>query len=366
MNDHVPVPELPETLGLAHDFFEQPRSLLAQAISDGIMPGAVYYVALQGAVVAQGALGQRALQPHPEPMTFDTLFDLASLTKVLATVPLAFKLLEDGVMHLQEPLGAVFPEFKGRPVGAATLHDLLCHRTGLMPSVSLAGADSAAQVRQRIAEQPLSAPVGTAVIYSDLGFILLGQWLEMRGQMPLDELFRTYIAKPLGLLDTSFRPPQGRIYAATEADASGVMRAGRVHDPNAEALGGVAGHAGLFGSALDLGLFGAMLLGGGELRGRRLLTESSVSQMRQGVAETGRTLGFVDLGRGTGFAGRLGRSGTFGHTGFTGTSIVLDPAHGLCVVLLSNRVHPDRHDDGRFAAFRPSWHEAVARSLGLL
>jgi CubicO group peptidase (beta-lactamase class C family) len=270
-------------------------------------------------------------------MTVDTPFDLASLTKLFTAV-VAVQQLERGTLGIDARVGAYLPDFTGAAAHGLTVRQLLTHTSGLRPELPLYDAvDGAARLALLRAEEPVGAP-GT-YRYSDLNMLLLQQLLERLTGRPLDVLIRDGVTRPLGMTATGFGPRPGA--AATEdqrrpwAKADRGMLRGIVHDENAWALGGVAGHAGLFSTGRDLAVFCRALLSGGSYGPARILGSDFVELML-----TPPGLGFaVDQ---PWFMGELAGRGAAGHTGFTGTSVVLDPATGSFLVLLSNAVHPRR------------------------
>ena len=338
------------------------------AIADGDLPGAVVLVWSQGRTAYLKAFGRRAVEPESEPMTVDTIFDLASLTKVVATTTAAMMLVEEGRVRLRAPVAEYLPGFERHGKERITVGQLLTHVSGLRPDLDLEqefeGHGTA--LERTYDERPVAAP-GEQFVYSDLNFMLLGEIVARVSGMPLDLLAAQRIFEPLGMGETMFRPPAelaGRI-APTEAcvglewpcrgDAAGaVMLRGAVHDPTARRMGGVAGHAGLFSTAADLARFGEMLLAGGTRDGARILAPLTVVRMTSPATPAGmrdvRGLGWDMDSRYSANRGDLFPVGSFGHTGFTGTSIWLDPASRTFVVFLSNRVHPD--GGGRVVALR--------------
>jgi len=289
-------------------------------------------------------------------MTADTIFDLASLTKVIATTTSVMKLLEDGRIRLNDRVSTFIPGFERYRKADITIRHLLAHTSGLRPDLDLdepwSGAEQA--ITLAIEEVPTTAP-GERFVYSDINFLLLGEVVRRVSGRPLDQFAREEIFTPLKMNDTMFLPPEqlrARI-APTEkcspCDGAGPqMLRGIVHDPTARRMGGVAGHAGLFGTAADLANFCRMLLNGGEFNGARILSPLTVAKM------TGPVVGSDPALRGLGWdidspyssnRGELLPVGSFGHTGFTGTSLWIDPATREFVVFLSNRVHPDGKGD---------------------
>ena len=342
-------------------------SAVEAAIAEGDLPGAVVLVWSQGRTAYLKAFGRRAVEPESEPMTVDTLFDLASLTKVVATTTAVMLLVEEGRVRLRDPVAEYLPGFARRGKERITVEQLLAHVSGLRPDLDLEEEfDGRAEALERtFDESPVAAP-GERFIYSDLNFMLLGAIVARVSGMPLDQFAAERIFAPLGMRETLFRPGpelEGRI-APTErcaglewpcgGAAGAALLRGTVHDPTARRMGGVAGHAGLFSTAADLASFGRMLLGGGELDGVRILAPLTVARMTSPATPAGmrdvRGLGWDIDSRYSANRGDLFPVGSFGHTGFTGTSIWVDPASRTFVVFLSNRVHPD--GGGRVVALR--------------
>ncbi len=335
--------------------------LISEAIAEKKLPGAVVLIGQGDRTVYHEAIGQRAIVPSPEPMTPDTIFDLASLTKVVATTTSVMMLVEEGKIALNDRVSAFIPGFERYGKGTITIRHLLTHVSGLRPDVDLAelwtGSDTA--IALAIEEVPLSAP-GTRFIYSDINFFLLGDIVRRVSGVPLDRFSHDRIFAPLGMSDTAFTPQaswQTRI-APTESCAPFAwpcggpdvkLLRGTVHDPTARRMGGVAGHAGLFSTAEDLATFCRMLLGGGTYRGARILSPLTVAKMTSRATPPEepnvRGLGWDIDSLFSSNRGELMPVGSFGHTGFTGTSLWIDPASGLFVVFLSNRVHPDGKGD---------------------
>ncbi|GGM69027.1 serine hydrolase domain-containing protein [Dactylosporangium sucinum] len=297
-----------------------------------LFPGAVLFAAVDGHVAAHFAVGDAVRSGgDPVPATTGTIYDLASLTKVFTAI-LVLRLYEQGTVQLDAPAARYVPLFGNKP--DITVRMLLTHTSGLSKDTPLVGDTPADRLDHVLREPPVAAP-GSGYRYADQNFIALGALAERLGGEPLDRQVRRQIAAPLGLADTGYRPPAALLprIAATE----GALR-GRVHDPSAAAFGGVAGHAGLFSTAADVALLGRALLAGGG----PLLRPPTVELMRtnQNPAfgpSAAHGLG-VDLDQAW-YMGRLAGHGAFGHTGFTGTSIVVEPRRRVVLVLLTNRVH---------------------------
>ena len=337
-------------------------AVVGDAVAAGGLPGAVVLIAHRDRIVYRKAFGHRSLRPAREPMTVDTIFDLASLTKVIATAPSVMALVEDGAVRLRDRAARFLPGFRRHGKAAVTIEHLLTHVSGLRPDLPLEeefeGVDEALR---RVFEERLEASPGEAFVYSDLNFLLLGEIVRRVSRQALDAFAAERLFAPLGMRDTSFRPGPERAarIAPTEACArlrwpcggpGAVMLRGTVHDPTARRMGGVAGHAGLFGTAGDLARFGAMLLNGGRAAsGKTVLAPLTVARMTRPSTPAHvrdvRGLGWDIDSRYAGNRGDLFPPGSFGHTGFTGTSIWIDPGTETVVVFLSNRVHPDGAGD---------------------
>jgi uncharacterized protein YbbC (DUF1343 family) len=321
---------------------------VAEAIADRKVPGAVVVVGRHDRVLFRRAYGFRRVQPDRVPMTLDTLFDLASLTKPVATATSLMVLVERGALALDDLLARYVPECAGGGKAAITLRHLLLHVSGLpadTPTDDFAhGRDEAVR---RICAAPLLAAPGERSIYSDVGFVLLGEVVRRVASQELPDFASGAIFAPLGMTDTGFVPPaERRARAAWTERVDGAWRAGVVHDPRAFLLGGVAGHAGLFSTADDLALYARAILGGGQVDGKRVLTARSVGAMIAPYDVPGgiRTPGWQVDGRWRG-AGLSPRA--VGHTGFTGTAMWIDPDKDLFTVVLTNRVHPDGTGDSK-------------------
>jgi uncharacterized protein YbbC (DUF1343 family)/CubicO group peptidase (beta-lactamase class C family) len=338
--------------------------LVDAAIARHELPGAVVLAGRGERVVYHRAFGQRAVAPTAEPMTEDTIFDLASLTKVVATTTSVMQLVERGLVRLNDPVAKFIPEFARYGKAAITIRNLLTHTSGLRPDLELeVEFDGSAEAVRRAIEEVPTAPPGERFVYSDINFFLLGDIVRRVSGERLDRYATSHIFIPLGMTDTSFVPPESwrsRI-APTErcrqlawpcapaADASVPFLRGTVHDPTARRMENVAGHAGLFSTAADLSLFCRMLLNGGHLGTSRVLAPATVARMI--APSTGaevravRALGWDIDSSYSSNRGELFPIGSFGHTGFTGTSLWLDPASRTYVIFLSNRVHPDGKGD---------------------
>jgi uncharacterized protein YbbC (DUF1343 family)/CubicO group peptidase (beta-lactamase class C family) len=339
-------------LGLAQETFSVSAALDAaveQSIQDGLIPGAVLIVGQNGKILHRKAYGQRALVPAREAMTIDTIFDAASLTKVIATTPSLMKLFEQGKLRLAEPVTAYLPQFQGGK-SDITIRDLMTHFSGLRPDLDLEPAWSGYDfgIGRALVDKP-AGPPGARFVYSDINFELLGEIVHRLSGKMLDEYARFNVFEPLGMHETMFRPPaslRGRI-APTEIDpATGLPFRGVVHDPTARYMGGVAGHAGLFTTASDLAKFAEMMLSMGDHEGVRIFSPLTVRKFTSPATPPDqpilRGLGWDIDSSYSANRGELYPIGSYGHTGFTGTSIWMDPSTKSYVILLTNLVHPKR------------------------
>src|ERR1051326_2665615 len=363
----VPVAR-PESVAVSSERLGEMDAVIAGEIAEKHLPGAVVLVGRKGRVVWLKRYGSRAVEPAREAMTTDTIFDLASLTKVVATATSVMILVERGKLRLNDPVSRYIPELKGEGRERITIEQLLTHVSGYAPDFDLrerwTGYDEAIK---RLIKEPLRNPPGTRFTYSDIGFITLGEVVARAGGMPLDQFAQQNIFRPLRMTNTGFRPSaalKSRI-APTEkrrgqlsylGDTSANVGAegdvwlrGQVHDPTSYRMNGVAGHAGLFSTADDLAIYCQMILNHGSYGGVRILAPLTVAEMTRPrvVSSNGATRG-LGWDMNTTFStnrGDLFPLGSFGHTGFTGTSLWIDPASDMFVVFLSNRVHPDGKGD---------------------
>ncbi|MFB3923337.1 MAG: exo-beta-N-acetylmuramidase NamZ domain-containing protein [Terriglobia bacterium] len=343
--------------------------VVQEAIKAGKCPGAVVLVGHRGKVVYRRGFGERSLVPHRALMTTDTIFDLASLTKVIATTTAVMQLVEQGRIRLLDPVTEYWPEFNTRGKDVITVRELLTHFSGLRPDLDLkpewSGYDTAMQ--RILAEEPVAVP-GTRFIYSDINFETLGEIVRRVSGEPLDVYCAEHIFRPLGMKDTNFRPPASQYERIAPTEQwNGRMLLGEVHDPTARFMGGVAGHAGLFSTADDLSIFAQMLLDGGTYLGTRVLSPLSVEKMTAPQSPPGkiavRGLGWDLDSPYASTRGEFFPLGSYGHTGWTGTSIWIDPVSKTYVIVLSNRVHPDGRGD--VVSLRARVSTIVAASLGL-
>lgn len=351
--------------------------VIEKAIADKAFPGATLAVGYQGKVAIH-AFGKLSYGAQAAAVTAQTKYDIASLTKVVATTTLVAKLAEGDFpvpLDLDARIDRYLPEWAANPQqkewrSKVTVRHLLTHTSGLPPFKEYWRTSKGKQdTLSRIFAEPLDYEPGAKEVYSDLGIILMAEIVERLTGRTLDDLAKAYIFDPLKMSDTMFRPPK-KLWpqiAPTEIDNNLRHRLlqGEVHDENAFAIGGVSGHAGLFSTAPDLAAFCQMLLNGGSYAHERILRRATVALFTapQPLSNGTRTFGWAVPTEG-GSSGHFFSAHSFGHTGFTGTSIWIDPDRDLFVVLLTNRVHPTRENQ-KIAQVRPALHDAVMESLGL-
>jgi beta-glucosidase-like glycosyl hydrolase/CubicO group peptidase (beta-lactamase class C family) len=357
----------PEEKGFRPGGLAAVDGVLDAALESKVFPGGVIAIGHDGALVHLRPFGRQTYDPGAPAVQADTIYDLASLTKVIVTTTMAMILVDEGKLDLARPVSAFIPAFRGGAKDTVTVEQLMTHSSGIdwwAPLYKeLKGQD--AYVR-RIAAMELAYEPGTKALYSDLGLILLGEILERVAGEKIDVFARKRILDPLGMKDTMYRPPKELLprIAPTEivAERGGLVH-GIVHDENAWALGGVAPHAGLFGTAPDLSRFAQMMLNGGVFEHKRIVSAATIQrftgQIR--VAGSSRAYGW-EKPTGENSAGARLSPSAFGHTGFTGTSLWIDPAQKLFVVLLTNRVHPSR-ENSQIPKVRRAVHDAVVEAL---
>jgi uncharacterized protein YbbC (DUF1343 family)/CubicO group peptidase (beta-lactamase class C family) len=381
--------------GLAAERLARIDGVVAESIARHELPGAVVLVGHRGKILFRKAYGNRAVEPFVEPMTVDTVFDVASLTKTVATATSVMILIEDGKLLLSDPVVRFIPEFAagGCDRAKVTIEHLLTHRAGFPPDDPLdLYTGTPEEIFARKYQQPLKSAPGSQFVYSDVGYEVLGEVVRRVSGERLDRFAEDHIFRPLGMRDTTFLPlsPGGGVRGVsprfTSAPAAAEGRAsreaggrqagvrgepkepnrisanriapterrgdhwmrGEVHDPRAYALGGVAGHAGLFSTAADLAKFCQMILEGGRLGGARILSPAGVEAMTRPRFYADADIRGLGWDIATAYSknrGDLFPVGSFGHTGFTGTALWIDPASETFVVFLSNRVHPDGKGD---------------------
>ncbi len=347
--------------------------VVAEAVREGKCPGAVVVVGHNGHVVYRQAFGYRALVPRKLRMTPTTIFDLASLSKVVATTPAVMQLFEQGKIRLEDPVADYWPEFAANGKDQVTVQELLTHFSGLPPDLELKPEWSGYETAMKmIVADSLIVPPGTRFIYSDINFETLGELVHRISKQPLDVYCRQRLFQPLGMKDTQFRPParlRSRIAPTQhELETTGKILWGEVHDPTARDMGGVAGHAGLFSTADDLAIYCQMLLNRGTSTGARIFSPLTVDKMTTPETPVDsmalRGLGWDIDSAFASNRGELFPVGSFGHTGFTGTDLWIDPFSQTYLVLLTNAVHPD--GKGSVGSLRARIATLVAASFGVV
>lgn len=350
------------------------RGALRRAVDARAFPGAVYAVGWRNHLVDLGSTGHMSYASGASPMRPDALFDVASMTKVVATTTVAMMAVERGYLRLDYAVESLVPEFAGPGKSDVTIAHLLTHTSGLPAYVEFfrdyvpeeAGEGPKREILERIYGTSLEAPPGSRYAYSDLGIILLGEVLDRALGEPYARFAEREVFRPLGMSDTGWNPPareRPRIPPTERDPWRARLVAGEVHDENAFVMGGVAPHAGLFSTATDLAIFAQTMLDLGTYDHRRILQRSTVVRWRrrQGiVSDSSRALGWdtaFDSDRWGMFSPQA-----HGHTGFTGTSIWIDPARELFVILLTNRVHPTR-ENSRHIQARIDFHTAVVDAI---
>jgi CubicO group peptidase (beta-lactamase class C family) len=342
---------------------------IESAIEDRLIPGGQVVVGRTSGPVYRAAFARRALEPRRERMTPRTILDLASLTKPMATAPLVVERAIRGELSLLDSVDRYLEEARGTEVGAIPLHLLLTHTAGFVPDNPIEDyARGKPHLLSALLKEPLESPPGTQFQYSDVGYILLQLILERRARRRLDRIAKAELFDVLRFRDTRFGVlRQHRSRTAPTTFEQGRWLRGKVHDPRARsrALAGVGGHAGMFGTGSEVARFCEMILGGGLWRGRRVLSRETVRAMT-----TDQCAGNVGVRRGFGFdlespysapRGRLFSRHSFGHTGWTGVSLWIDPENDAYVVFLTNAIHPEGHKD--LKALRADVSTAAAQGL---
>jgi uncharacterized protein YbbC (DUF1343 family)/CubicO group peptidase (beta-lactamase class C family) len=334
-----------ESAGVDPAMEERIDRLVAQSIERGDMPGCVVLIGRRAGIVFEKAYGNRAIEPQTVPMTTDTVFDMASLTKPVATATSVMILVERGQLRLQEKVAKFFPDFASKGKENVTVEQLLIHSAGLIPDNALEDYDEGwKSAKPKICDlEPISEP-GDRFKYSDVGFILLGKIIEEVNGKPVNEFAKEEVFEKLNMDETGYLPPDElRARAAPTEKRDGEWLVGVVHDPRAAKMDCVAGHAGLFSTAQNMATYATMMLNRGRHGDSRLLSEATVEEMirPRNIRGQRRALGWDSQ---TGYSrnrGELMSRRAFGHGGFTGTAMWIDPELDLYVIFLSNRLHPD-------------------------
>lgn len=335
----------PQAIGLDPQTLAAIEPLIAEGIAAKKMPGCVVCIGRHGQIAWLKAYGNKEVEPNTVPMTTDTVFDMASITKPVATASSIMLLIERGKLSLSDKVSSLIPEFAVNDKQDITIRDLLIHHSGLLADNAIADYDNGpAEALQKIYALKLLNPVGTKFVYSDVNFILLGDIVQRVSGRSVHEFSQQEIYAPLGMRDTGFVPrDELKARAAPTEQREGRWMRGEVHDPRAYKLGGVAGHAGLFSTAEDIATYATMMLNGGKLGDARIYTPQTVDLMTRGNRVS---TGYRGLGwdKKTGYSinkGDLLTDSAFGHGGFTGTVLWIDPELDLFFIFLSNRVHPN-------------------------
>jgi uncharacterized protein YbbC (DUF1343 family)/CubicO group peptidase (beta-lactamase class C family) len=339
-------------------------AVAARELAAGNVPGAVIYVGYQGQIVYHRALGHRTVEPYLQAMTEDTVFDVASLTKVVATTTAIMQLQDQGKLRLDDRVAKYWPEFAAHGKGGITLRQLLAHTSGLRADVNhrvrWSGYEGA--LMALAADTPVK-PLGTQFHYSDANFVALGEIVRRVSGLPLDVYCAREIFGPLGMKDTSFRPKSALKARIAPAD----IRWGTVHDPTAHRMGGVAGNAGVFSTADDLAIFCQMLVDRGRSGNRQILSQAAVAAMLKPCSIKGnptrRAMGWDLCSPYSRAFNAAFPAGSFGHTGYTGTSLWIDPKSKSYLIILTNRLHP--RGKGDVKGLRAKVSAAVAQALPL-
>lgn len=334
--------------------------MMDEGIQEGVFPSAALAVGVKDKVLVHKTWGDTGEEKHPQPVTDQTLYDMASLSKVIGTSMAAFKLIENGKLWLSDTVGTFFeaPEDKRN----ITVFQLMTHTSGITPHFFLSRyASGPSDATRAILNYPLASKPGSDTQYSCMGYILLGKILEKIYGGPLDELVQKYVFHPLGMDHTTYHPAGPCV--STERDPrTGKCLCGVVHDENARFLDGVSGNAGIFSTLNDMQRLASMLACGGKSGPDVFLTKPmlslAVKNHTKGFSQN-RGLGFKLRGGQSEFMGNLFSDKSFGHTGFTGTSLAVDPESGLFAVLLTNRVHPTR-ENNKLTRFRNVLHNCIA------
>lgn len=360
----------PEEAGFTREGLEKVDAVVNQAIKDTAFPGAVLLIARNGVIVHEKAYGTYDYAPYSRSVETNSIFDMASVTKVITTTNAAMRLVGEGKLNLDDKIVKYFPQFGVNGKDHITIYNLLVHNSGLVGwGKFYERAKSPQELLDTIFAARLTYKTGDTTIYSDLGLITTGKIIEKITGVTLDRYMDSVFFKPLGMTSTMFNPPE-RLWnrvMPTEVDTfwrkTGKAVRGTVHDENAWALGGVAGHAGLFSAAPDLAIILQMVLNGGTYGGQRYLEKDVILRFttRQST-KSSRGIGWDTKVSPRSFAGRYISEKAFLHTGFTGTSVVVDPTRDLIVVFLTNRVHPTRANQ-KLNAVRPAVHDAIVNAL---
>ncbi|MGV8981901.1 serine hydrolase domain-containing protein [Clostridium sp.] len=339
---------------------EKAIQLVKEGINKGCFPCAAVAVGSRKNLYSIEHFGNRSLYPEKHDLQRDTLFDMASLTKVMATTPLLIRFLEDGKISLYDKISEFVEVTEEKK--EINILNLLTHTAGFKPYVLFENVcNSYKDAIKYIIKEPLICQVGSKVAYSDFSFILLGYILEQIGGDTLDNLCRRHVFQPLDLKNTTFNPISKNVVATQMDKVTGKMLLGRVHDENSRFFGGVSGHAGLFSTIEDTAKYAKMLVNLGKIDGQSFISKNGFNSMVRNYTSSlneDRALGWLLKADKMSSGGELISPNAFGHTGFTGTSIWVDIENDIYAILLTNRVHPTR-DNTNILRFRRLFHNAV-------
>ena len=363
-------------INFARNWRKDLESLIQGALRQRVFPGLELLVAAGDEVLLHEAWGRIEIAQDARELGTGTLWDLASVTKPVATAMALMVMLEKGLVSLEDKVAEFVPEFDAAEKQGITLRHLLTHTSGLPPLIDLFSEGLArAEALQRLLHAPLHHPTGTAMVYGDLNFLILAEVIRRVTGGALAEYCHRHVFHPLQMTRTAFEPlAQGWEIAIAPTQYCPYRKQllrGVVHDENAWVMGGEGGNAGLFSTAADLHRFARMILHDGELEGVRVLSGAGIEAMARNHSPRKlppRGLGWDLKGEGTGYmsCGELMPAGAIGHTGFTGTSIWIDRASGLCIVVLTNRVHISRDKNQQdMIRFRPRLHNLIVANAGL-
>ncbi len=357
-----------QTPAMAYDFTPL-ETAMNKAVSDSVFPGASLAILYKGRVVFHKAFGRLTYEPHSTPADTTTIYDLASLTKAVATTSIAMQLVERDSLNLQTPVSHYLPAFSGKGKDKITIEHLLRHTSGLRAHAFYSKTcTTPEQLFSTIAADTLLSKPGSKTLYSDLGFMLLGRIIETITGSTLDANFHNRFAEPLGMRSTMFTPPQSLVSRLAPVEKESLwpftFQRPLVHDQNAALLGGVAGHAGLYSTTGDLIRMVTMLMHGGSVNNHTSIHAATLNTFlarKESERASGWDLRSLD---GHSSAGDYFSNRSYGHLGYTGTSIWIDPEKELAVILLSNRVYPSSANI-KIRTFRPLLHNTIGSCLRL-
>lgn len=365
---------IPTVNGVRTNLLKNITKVVEQSIAEGYYPGAVVLAAHHGHIIYQGVFGNRRIVPNIAPMHFNTIFDLASLTKVVATTPAIMQLMEQGKLSLDVPVAKYWPAFASNGKENITIRELLTHTSGLPVGISIPAGYGKAKALQQIEKlKPQHVP-GKTFLYSDVNFLILAHLVEIITHERFEQYVQDHIFKPLGMSHTSFLPAASlRDHIAPTEKINNKLRWGQVHDRNTAAMGGVSGNAGLFSNASDLAIYLQCLLNGGRIPQSQhkknphyILSPLTVLKMTtpQTASSIIDTRGFGwDIGSYLSNRGVLFPTNSFGHTGWTGTSVWIDPTTKTWLIILTSRAHPKPLNKNKLVQDRNTIATIVAASI---